>query len=173
MKSDYITRARKFIRALSEFLPNDGYISNYTARHACDMFNARYHRHVVVDFGSARVAFITSDYVVKLDYDKVAVRLYGGCKSECRFYQFALEEGMEYLLAEITPYKCNGVTFYIMPRVSNVGNADAHYLYRLSEDEYEWLMQNINDLHEFNYGLLHGRVVVIDYAMNGLFEEGG
>lgn len=170
MKSSYIVRARRFIRMLSQFMPVQGCISVRLARIAVDNFNARYNRHVRVEWGSARLAFITSDYVVKMDYDPEAVALFGGCDSECRFYRYAMAEGMEYLFAEITPYACGRFEYYIMPRVSCVGAQESDYLDRLSGPEYRWLMRHVHDLHEYNYGILHGDVVIIDYALNCLFE---
>ena len=171
MKSSYIVRAQRFIEEVYPYIEGKTTSPNECYR-AIQQFNMRKSRKVQVAHGCSRIAFITSDYVVKFDYDKSEVRRLGGCESEVRFYQFAEQEGFAYLLAEITPFTYNGYTFYIMPRVYGIGR----YEYSYAEDmahgaEEDFLRTYLYDLHEENYGWYRGQVVIVDYACN-VFQQG-
>ena len=71
-------------------------------------------------------------------------------------------DGYEHLLAEPTLFCYEGYEWLIMPRIYNISNNAAWR--NLSEDEYQWLNNYIDDMHEHNFGSLHGRLVVFDYA---------
>ena len=169
--SNYVGRAIKFIEQLYPFLA--GIVSSderYTMRNyykAVNLFNERYHRHVIVAHGAVRVAFITSDYVVKFDYDPDEAKIYGGCENEYAAFRQIVRDGYAHLFAPITKYTTHGFSFYIMPRVRVCGdcwkNIDD---YIESEDEVEYIIENIADLHEENWGFLHGEVKIFDYALS-------
>ena len=157
--SNYVTRAQKFVRDLYPFILSYDEDGLFRAAYA---FNSAKHRRVHVMSGAARVAFITSDYVVKIDYTDGRAEGCGGCLNEIKFYRFACREGYDYLLAAIDAYEYMGVTFYIMPKIAGVGCHE--FGYGLTEDEIDWLMEFVDDLHQYNFGVRAGKLCVIDYA---------
>lgn len=170
MKSSYIMRAQRFIEEVYPYIENK--TRPYDCWRAIEQFNANKSRKVAVAHGVSRVAFITSDYVVKFDYDEYEVRRVGGCESEVNFYQFAKREGFSYLFAEITPFTYKGRTFYIMPRVYGIGRYEYSYAEDMTTGEEEsFLRRYLYDLHDENYGWYHGQIVVVDYACN-VFQQG-
>lgn len=138
----------------------------YDYRHAMLQFNAKYTRNVQCKNGLSRVAFITSDYVVKYEYDTEEVRYIGGCENEITIYGLAEEEGFSYLLAEITRYEYNGKTFYIMPRIRGIGRHewDEASAFMTKEEIAFCHRHEIMDLHCNNYGFRNGHVCLVDYA---------
>lgn len=166
MKSDYRVRASRFIKSILPYIENAMFdVSEIEERVA--EYNRDHSRKVEVALGSARIALITSDYVVKWDYDMDCVKDIGGCEDEyCAFIK-AKAEGYSHLLAEITPIVIDDVMFSIMPRIRNIG-PDHHggeiqdYLTAL---EWEWLRHFDKDIHHYNWGIRHGKACVIDYAM--------
>lgn len=171
MKSNYIVRAMKF---LNEFLPYmDGCSSPSDYQMMTDMFcDDHKGRKVLCCYGIARVAIITSDYVVKFDYSKKACDFYGGCEDEVKFYDFAVREGFAHLFAEITHVSVGGRDFYIMPRVKGVMRRAGHYAEEFFfGEERAFIDENLNDLHDENYGWVNNRPVIFDYAMNRFTEE--
>ena len=174
MKSDYRTRAIRFLNSIIPYLNGDIY-SPFTVEEKVDEFNRDKSRKVKVAWGSARIALITSDYVVKWDYDIDAVKDIGGCVDEYLAYQQAVEQGYDYLLAETTLVKIGNIEFSIMPRIHNIGprhhkGGIENYL---TPDEFDWLMHFDNDIHNYNWGIRHNKACVIDYAMtNEVYERG-
>lgn len=163
--SSYEMRAIRFIQQIFPYIDNCHTVEQYD--NAVDRFNSVYNRSVICNSGSARVALITSDYVIKIDYNPQNVRRWGGCAEEWRFYSRAYQEGFAYLLAKIKPYYYRGQVFYIMPRVNGVGSrwhdADEY----LTQRERDWCDEvGLKDLHMENYGWKNGHVVIIDYAAN-------
>ena len=74
-----------------------------------------------------------------------------------------MSSGYAYLLAPIYRLYYRGRYFFVMPRAYDVGSGrDIFEL--LDDDESEWLMRNVGDLHSWNWGLIEGNPVVIDYA---------
>lgn len=160
MKSDYITRAKKFVPVVEEILYNYGNIYE-----GVELYNKSKHRKVIFASGLTRYAFICSDYVIKVDYDEYEVRRFGGCENEVKIYKLAKRDGMEYLFAEITPFEYNGHKYYIMPRINGIGRNYDDANEWMNEDELEWINEHgIFDLHFNNYGWRNGRVCLIDYG---------
>jgi len=165
MKSDYITRAKKF---MVSFMP---YFESYKdTREAVRYYNHDKHRHVEYYHGIARRCLCLADYAVKWDYNYETVERFGGCEQEVINYQFACDYGYDYLFAEITRIEVNGYIFYVMPRITvlamNAGTDEYHPDERLSCDEYDFIYNTMRlcDLHDENWGFLHGEVKIIDYA---------
>ena len=78
----YEERAMDFVKELYPYLTTFGAFDRYSfARYATAVgaFNDDKHRKVQFANGVARVAFITSDYVVKYEYNPNNVDFYGGC----------------------------------------------------------------------------------------------
>ena len=174
MKSDYRVRAMNFLRSIFPYI--EGYmwcVSEVEER--VDEYNRDRSRHVEVACGSARIALITSDYVIKWDYDEDCVSDIGGCDDERRAYEAAIKDGYAYLLAEITMVDFRGYRFGIMPRIRNVG-PDYHggdIKEYLTYDEYAWLSEFDKDIHHYNWGIRHGKPCVIDYALTREVMERG
>lgn len=166
MKSDYRVRALRFLNSILSYLEDDIFDPT-EVQYRVDEFNRDHSRKVEVMWGSARIALITSDYVVKWDYDMDDAHDIGGCADEYRAYQQAKEQGFEYLFAETTLVNINDIEFSIMPRIRNIG-PDHHggeiddYL---TPWEWEWLRHFDKDIHHYNWGIRHGKACVIDYAM--------
>lgn len=161
-KNNYTVRASRFIHQLSNFL--DGSESDpRDYDRAVSRFNRAYHRHVVINWGMTRIVFITSDYVVKVDYGKNG-DYWGNCESEYEIYLKAVEDGYSYLLAKITPCIYNNRVWYIMPRVNGIGRTENNFEEYFCGDEYEWLMNHIADMHNENYGWKDHKPILIDYA---------
>lgn len=161
MKTNYEVRAKKFIQQIAE------YIENCRLPHDFDdavwRYNEAKKRHVRVESGACRIVLITSDYVVKIDYNPGKIEIFGGCKDEYKFYQHAEDDGYEYLFAKITKFVYNGREFYIMPRIGGIGSDRATHW---SIDEKEYVYNNVEDLHEWNIGYKNNVGIVIDYACN-------
>ena len=161
MKSSYIDRAKKFIAQIFPYV--DGiHNSVYAYERAVRAFNADHHRKVELHNGAVRVVFVTSDYVVKLVYDTDNEQDFGGNQDEIEVYEMACEDGYEHLLAEPTMFHYQERDWLIMPRIYHRGDNAAWY--GLSNDERRWLDNYIYDIHEYNFGSLHGHLVVFDYA---------
>jgi hypothetical protein len=171
MKSSYTERAARFLRTIYPLL--DGHWNSpWECRRIMSLYSCEHSRKVFVRSGVSRIAIITSDYVIKFDYNEREVNRVGGCESEVEFYQFAKQEGFGYLFAEITPFIYNGRTFYIMPRVNGVGRVEYSYAEDFLEgEERAFADEYLNDLHDENYGWYHKRPVIFDYACNQLWLD--
>lgn len=166
MKSDYRVRATRFLRAILPYI-EDVLMDIYEVEERVKDYNRDHSRKVEVVWGSARIALITSDYVVKWDYDMDCVKDIGGCEDEYNAYMKAKCEGFDYLLAETTVTVINDVIFSIMPRIKYVGpqyhrGGIKEYL---TSDEFDWIRHFNKDIHDYNWGIRHGKACVIDYAM--------
>lgn len=168
----YIERAQDFIEEISPYIGdwNDVYNISYDV----DDFNKEKHRKVIMRHGIARIALITSDYVVKYDFDEEECEVVGGCENEVQLYSQAVKDGFDYLFAEITRYYHNGRNFYIMPRIRGINeNNFYHADYYMTDEENRWCDDhNLSDLHCNNYGFRRGKVCIIDYACS-LHETDG
>jgi len=161
----YEDRAKDFIKMIFPLIDDcDEYVEDYIE--AVEMFNRVYSRKVRLAHGIARVAFITSDYVVKMTYDDGEAAVVGGGEEEVKMYAIAEREGFAYLFAKVTPYHYGNREFYIMPRIHGVGKyefdyAEEHMTYREREfcDRH-----NLSDLHGNNYGFRDGHICLVDYA---------
>ena len=165
MKSDYRVRAMNFLRSIFPYI--DGYMWDVSeVEYQVEKYNYDKSRHVSVCCGSARIALVTSDYVIKWDYDTDCVEDIGGCDDEYRAYQEAKRAGYEYLLAEVTPIEYRGFSFVIMPRIDKVGMDynGGEIRYYLTEQEYKWVTEFDKDIHSYNWGIRNGKACLIDYA---------
>lgn len=163
--SSYEVRAIRFIQQIFSYIADCHTVGSYWD--AVQAFNLEHNRKVMCDNGMTRVALITSDYVVKIDYHAKNVKRWGGGEQEVKFYRMASSEGYGYLFAKIKPYYYKGQMFYIMPRVHGIGrkfeDADAY----MTEEEADWCWEHdLCDLHNQNYGWKDGHVVIIDYGAN-------
>lgn len=160
MKSDYITRAANFMES---FYP---YLYKYEIEKAVSYFNSDKHRKVIYKHGAVRRVLITSDYVVKWDYDIKNSKCFGGCAQEYKRYIELKDSDYGYLFAEITPIKVRNRMFYVMPRIDYLGTDVGQDIYEaLSYDEYEFICDAcIGDVHDENWGYLDGEPLIIDYA---------
>lgn len=163
MANTYEVRAQKFIQQIFPFL--DDLTDKFMVNEGVWAFNYTHKRKVRVSSGLTRIALITSDYVVKFDYDKEQIRTFGGCEDEMEIYDEAEADGFEYLFAKITPYKYEGYTFYIMPRIKGVGRGFDDAWEYLTDAETDWLCEHrVADLHCHNFGWRNGHVCLIDYG---------
>ena len=115
MRNDYIVRAQKFIQEIAYYLEGADSIESYDW--AVTAFNADHHRAVKMAHGLTRIALITSDYVIKIDYDPVKIATFGGCKNEMKIYELAEHDNISYLFAKITPYEYNGTYSAVMSNI--------------------------------------------------------
>ena len=166
MMTSYEERAKKFIALFNPYIKECKTL--YQFANAVALFNADHHRNIKMASGSTRIAFITSDYVIKINYHGWGEGRFGGCADEVKMYRYAQKQGYAHLLAKITPYRRNyNRTFYIMPKIGCIregaGDAEA---YITNKSEERWLCDNIGDRHCLNYGWKNGHIVMIDYAFN-------
>jgi len=165
MKSDYRVRAFNFLKSIFPYIC-DTMESAWETEQAVWRYNVIKSRNVQCMSGSARIALITSDYVIKWDYDEENVQEIGGCDVEYENYREAVAAGYGHLFAETTQVEYNGITFNIMPRVKNIGRK--HHAYDIdhymTREEYNWVSHFISDLHSYNWGIMNNRAVIIDYA---------
>lgn len=162
MKTSYIVRAIRFLDEIFPYI--EGSLEDLASIwRIVSHYNMAHRRNILVKNGATRIALVTSDYVIKWDYNQRNVGLYGGCIEEAKKYLFAKSEGYEYLLAETTSIKRNNITFNIMPRIK-IHENKPYWDELLTKDEYNWITANIGDLHRENYDVVEGRFIAIDYA---------
>lgn len=162
---NYVERAKDFIAKLYPYIQNC--YDEHDFANAIYHFNQEHHRRVYMEYGSTRIALITSDYVIKINYDGWGRGSFGDCADEVRMYRKAVQDGYDYLLAKITPYRKNyNRTFYIMPKITGIERTYGDAENYVTEEEYDWLCSNIGDRHNKNYGWKNGHIVIIDYAYN-------
>lgn len=160
MKSNYKIRAKKFIPVIDEIIYN-----HYNIELEINRFNTKHNRKVIFTSGLTRYAFITSDYVIKVDYDDSEIARFGGCEDEMKLYESAVEDGMEYLFAEITKYEYNGHNYYIMPRIKGIGRTYDNAEDYMTDKEFIWCnAHKLTDLHYLNYGWRNKHICIIDYG---------
>ena len=169
---NYEDRAMDFIKAIFPYIESD-MESPWTIRKGVREFNENFNRNVIVRSGSARVALITSDYVVKFDYDHDAVREIGGGENEVRLYEIAEREGFAYLFAKITHIEWEGYDFYIMPRIYWINDDhDSAWRYMTKTEEQWCKAHSLTDLHCGNFGFRNGEICIVDYGFQeALVEE--
>lgn len=168
--SNYITRAIRFIHQFASYIEGCQSVEDFAW--ATSAFNDDYHRKILFNHGLTRVAFITSDYVIKFDYNPEKIAIWGGCEHECKFYDYAVRSGYGYLFAEITPYEYHKQKFYIMPRVRGIGRKDYDADEYMTEQECDWCWKaGLRDLHNGNYGWNNDRIIIFDYGANPYARE--
>ena len=162
----YIERAQDFIKEIFPYIGewNDPWDITRDIRD----FNEQCNRKVIMKHGIARIALITSDYVVKFDFDEEEVEYVGGCDNEMELYALAEKDGFAYLFAKITEFTYNGRNFYIMPRIRGISEErnwrwfGDHFM---TEEENAWCERhNLTDLHCNNYGFRNGHICIVDYG---------
>ena len=164
MRSGYEVRARVFAQAIYPFVCDCKTVEDY--EDAISNFNVMFHRHVRVNCGQTRVVFITSDYVLKLDYGNRG-RMWGTCADERKAYCKVFRDGYAYLFAKTTPIMVNEKVFYVMPRINRVGteyNGWDEAWDVVDDEERDYLFENFRDLHSENFGWKNRKPVIIDYA---------
>lgn len=174
MKHTRVERATRFIERL--FPEFGGYFTKKyldwedfcSLEEKMAVYNKTHSRNILVKSGSARVALITSDYVVKYDRDRENKSSVGDCEDELRAYNFVKKKGYDYLFAEIEKIVVNGYSFYVMPRVEvKYSDQIYHEVAALSPPEQDFIDRYFEDLHDENYGYNQsGRPIIIDYAWN-------
>lgn len=166
----YIERAKDFI---AEVFPYINEIFNpWDIEEEINKYNTTFNRKVRVQNGLSRIALITSDYVVKFDYDPDEIDSIGGCQNEVALYYDAKQEGFAYLLAEITPFSFHDREFYIMPRIYGIGSGRYYAEHYMNPAEQSFCRKHrITDLHSNNYGFRRGHVCLIDYACHLSYES--
>ena len=161
--SDYITRAQRFIREFAGYC--EGCQDWCDFQRALNVYLYEHPNRVVkFSWGISRVAFITSDYVIKLDYGDE--KDYGSCLTEMDGYEAACEAGFEKYFAKITPYYY-GMWFFIMPRVRNIHEQRTQWAtaFIANRRAKSWISEHFYDLHSGNYGFnKEGQVIIFDYA---------
>ena len=165
MKSDYRVRAMRMVDKLyffmGEEIDNFDTISFRVFQAKLHDFNKKYNLHVRYSYGISRLCFMCSDYVIKFDYD---VSDFGGCLSEYQNYQQVKTDGYEEYFAEITPYTIGeDCTAWIMPLIRGIGHP-YNCFRNVPKEVVCYINKNFRDIHEFNYGLRDGHMVMIDYA---------
>lgn len=173
MKTPYTYRAEKFIKILFPYIQKElekEVRSPIDTLECIQSFNEEKKRKVILNSGTSRMVFISSDYVVKVDLKEETWA--GTSEDEYKMYLFAQKEGFDYLFAPSTRIEYNGHFFYVMPRAHNIDEwRDEDYFYKeLSEEEYDFISGFICDIHGGNFGYLHQKLVLIDYAWNGLSD---
>ena len=163
MKSSYEVRAERFLRVIYPLIA--GATDPRMVSIAISKYNHDHHRKVVFDYGSTRMCLITSDYVIKWDYSE-DVEDFGGCLEELTFYEYAKQEGYSAYFAKPTACYIEGNLFEIMPRMYGVGHKEDDIFNAIPADDFDWLWDNVDDLHELNIGFFHGSMIIIDYACN-------
>ena len=167
MKSNYVVRARKLMNALFPYLRRYPYRIDLAVRH----FNEDKHMKIQCESGLIRRCVICSDYVIKWDYNRKGRHTFGGCKEEYTFYQDVKDTEYSHLFAEITPIEVRGHIFYVMPKVDVVAvslpdNESDNIEDHISIKEYEYIFYRMgfSDIHNENWGMLHGEPIIFDYA---------
>lgn len=167
MRNTYEVRAQKFIQRIATYLIGAETIEDF--EWAVKAYNYTYNTRVRVTHGMTRVALITSDYVVKIDWNPESIAVFGGCEKEMSMYAEAEADGFAYLFAKITPFQYDGMTFYIMPLIHGIGRTVQDAWDYMTVEESDWCSDhNLYDLHYLNYGWEKGHVVLIDY---GAYDE--
>lgn len=167
MKSNYVSRAIKFLDSILPYIQND-LTDVMRVKTIVERYNYVHKRKVLVRSGATRCVLITSDYVIKWDYGR-NIKVFGGCIDEAENYEIACQDGFEYLLAETTSIMRFGRSFNIMPRYKISDDIEKEegkpWIYdMITYEEREWLYNHIGDIHEMNYVVVHGRPIIIDYA---------
>ena len=153
----YIERAKDFVEQVYPYIAPCK--NPFDARQRILMYNTDFTRNVQVRSGLSRIALITSDYVIKFDYDKDEVEYIGGCNNEMELFDYAKREGFDYLFAEITAFPYKDYNFYIMPRIHGIGSGRYNAENYMTNEEKDFCRRyKITDLHYENYGFRKGKI---------------
>lgn len=161
---NYVERAKDFIKEVFPYIQDDMEYP-WILQNKIRQYNADHTRNVKVMSGCARVALLTSDYVVKFDYDEDEVQCIGGSQNEVYLYEIAKREGFDYLFAEITHVVWMNHDFYIMPRIYGINDDNGRGWQYMTYEEREWCKEHsLTDLHCGNYGFRNGHICIVDYG---------
>ena len=159
----YEERAKDFIAEVFPFIKD--HYHPWDVEEPIYQFNHSHSRNVEVYHGCARVALVTSDYVIKWDYDNDEVDEIGGCENEIELYSLAEKDGFAYLFAKISRYRYGDRNFYIMPRIKGIGQGGGYAEKWMTPQEYKWCKDHcLVDLHSNNYGFRNKHVCIVDYG---------
>lgn len=171
--NSYEVRAQKFLLSLFPYIERA--CASYGARSkknilaiAVDMYCADHPtRKIRSTCGYTRMAIITSDYVIKFDFNMNTQ--FGTCEDEISAYELAEQDGYEDYFAKPTRYTRQGWKFYIMPKVTGIGRLRVDADDACNDKTFcRWLYKNkFFDLHCHNYGWKDGHIVIFDYAARG------
>lgn len=169
MKSTYEARAAKFAEYLCKLF--SGCYSLEQFEKVIRAYNLRHSIHIKYEHGVSRIAIIRADYVIKFNVtpEEGWIAPDGSCwagdnASEREVYLRAMHDGYAHLLAKTTVLQIRGRNISIMPRIANVGDEERDWYETMQEDEREWVLRNIGDIHPWNVGYVNGKAVIIDYA---------
>lgn len=161
----YIDRAIALIHHIHSYIWNME--DMFDLCDAVETFNADYHKGVRVECGLTRAALVYTDFVIKFDRKDAGdetLHTFGTCETEYNFYKKAEQEGFAYLFAESTKFSYKGTNYYIMPRIHGIDTARDEIEEYLTEEETDFLYDNLFDLHSGNFGFREGYPCIIDYA---------
>ena len=160
---NYEERAKDFIKEIFPYIENCD--APFEALNSVKKFNATHNRNVIVRHGIARIALITSDYVVKFNYDPYEVEAVGGGEEEVELYAHAVHDGFDYMFAKVSRYVYRDHSFYIMPRIYGIGSSHKCAEHYMTIEEREWCERyQLGDLHCNNFGFRNGQICIVDYA---------
>lgn len=165
MKSSYEVRAQKFIKIFAPYAIKCLMSRNIIdIRNVVSKFNQLHHRSVKVYRGYTRIVFVTSDYVIKVDYNPD--KHFGDSFRELELYKCAAADGYDYLFAKITLFQYEHINFFIMPMVKGINKNNGEAWNYMSIEERAWCMKyQLDDLHEMNFGInRNGDITIFDYA---------
>lgn len=162
----YQMRAYRYLRVLFHYVNDWTYWRN--VQNAAAKVYDDTGEQANVTSGSSRIVVVGKDFVIKWDYDFENIETIGGCEDEFHVYKRSLSTGYAYLLAPIFRIYYRNRFFFIMPRINHIGDEEHEYKAInefITEDEYDWLRDNIGDLHSWNWGLDEfNNPIIIDYA---------
>jgi len=162
---DYEIQARTLLQKLYPYIEH--LTDVWSIDNAITEFNYKNETQIELKYGSTRIALICNDFVIKFNYNGWGSGRFGNGASEVRMYRKAVKDGFGYLFAPIVPVrKGYNRTFYIMPKIHDIGKCDENAEEFLNGEEYDYIDSNIGDTHYENYGWEDGHIVLIDYAYN-------
>ena len=160
----YEDRAVAFLKRIYPIIRGE-LSTPWQVRRLMDEFNEKYNRDVQVYYGSARAAIVTSDYVIKWEWDPDEAEYIGGFENELNLYYEAEMDGFAYLFAKLTPFEYRDTFFCIMPRIKDINNDNGSAWNYLTNEEKTWCQCHcLTDLHSGNYGFKDGKVCIFDYG---------
>lgn len=162
---DFEIQARALLQKLYPYIEH--LTGVWSIENAVAEFNYKNKTKIKTKHGSTRIALICDDFVIKFNYDGWGSGSFGNGASEVRMYRKAVKDGFGYLFAPIVPVrKGYDRTFYIMPKIHDVGKCDENAEAFLDKKECKYITHNVGDTHNENYGWENGHIVLIDYAYN-------
>lgn len=169
MKNTYEARAFKFAALLVRLFASCATLEDFEEV-ICE-YNATHTIPLQYAHGVSRIAILRADYVIKFNLlpDDDWMECDGTCRAgdnftEANVYARAERDGYAYLLAKTTLVHMGNRLLSIMPRINGVNDWYRYWGDHVTEEEYDWLCENVHDIHEGNVGYYRGKPVVIDYG---------